>query len=94
LVLKSILKACGLRLELGTWGAKGKLEMWGDIMDEIDIDLKLQATKLLMKCLELPLQGYNFRDLFHMYFTIFNSNPKDLSSKFFTSSAIDLRLRI
>jgi hypothetical protein len=37
LVLESILKAYGLRLELGTWWAKGKLEMWGDIMDEMDI---------------------------------------------------------
>jgi hypothetical protein len=40
-----------LWFKAGTWGAKGKLEMWGDIMDKKDIDLKLQATKLLMKIL-------------------------------------------
>jgi hypothetical protein len=37
LVFESIFKAYGLRLELGTWGAKNKLEMWGDIMDEMDL---------------------------------------------------------
>jgi hypothetical protein len=53
LVLESILKAYGLRLELGTWGVKGKLEMWGDIMDEMDIWLDIATTKLLMKILEI-----------------------------------------
>jgi len=71
LVLESILKAYDLRLELGTWGAKGKLEMWGDIMDKMDIHLKLQATKLLMKILGITatrLQLYNpFSHIFYNF---------------------------
>jgi len=74
LVLESILKAYGW---VATWGAKGKLEMWGDIVDTMDIDLKLQATKLLMKILGTITTRLQL--LFHMYFTIFNSNPKGSS---------------